>query len=217
MFHDAMFLRKARAGGASIPVRVGVGSWGEGTASSGISAAKPAGVVNGDFLITVVWSNSTTAVVTAPGGWTKVFGDLGGGQLPGLEVYTKTAGGSEPASYAWSASGGTLFACVLAYRGGANAVDVVGNYTTNSSSTVSTASGFTAINSGVLIGLFMMRAVGRTVSSAPSGMTQITLATTFASRAIYDMTPSAAGSVATRTLTWSGATNYVGGLALQIR
>ncbi len=73
-----------------------------------VTINKPAGVVENDVLIAAVGFRPSSASITPPSGWTlvrRVDNNGGAGAQSSLAVYRKLAGASEPASYAWDASG----------------------------------------------------------------------------------------------------------------
>ncbi len=77
------------------------------TASDALSQAvnKPTGVVAGDVLIALVTHHTSNSDITSgPSGWTKVDDFTTPGLLK-TQVWVKVAGGSEPASYTWTAAG----------------------------------------------------------------------------------------------------------------
>jgi len=63
----------------------------------------PAGVIDGDVMLTVVVWRSNSATLTAPGGWTEVLTDPHSGGALTLSIWRRVAS-SEPASYTWSIS-----------------------------------------------------------------------------------------------------------------
>lgn len=74
-----------------------------------ITFTKPAGVVSGDFLITFIDAFVGGGTFTAPAGWStpeNVVFDAGNDDH--AYCFTLVAGGSEPASYAWTQAGGVL-------------------------------------------------------------------------------------------------------------
>jgi hypothetical protein len=63
----------------------------------------PAGVVANDVMVASVGVSPSTATITAPAGWTVVRRiDNATATSNSLVVYSKVAGGSEPASYTWT-------------------------------------------------------------------------------------------------------------------
>ena len=82
---------------------------GDAAADGGAIVDRPAGVDNGDLLITAIAFNDHSAglTVTPPSGWTArgiLRSSTGGTQT--IALYTKVAGASEPGSYTFSVSGG---------------------------------------------------------------------------------------------------------------
>lgn len=67
------------------------------TAGTPITVTKPSGTVSGDGLVAFVLNFNPGSAITPPSGWT-----LKQGTSTTDAIYEKTAGGSEPASYAWT-------------------------------------------------------------------------------------------------------------------
>lgn len=106
------------------------------TDANGVTINAPASIASGDFLVAVLSGPYTGSVVwTAPSGWTLAASDHHSSVSLESRVYTKTAGGSEPSSYAWTTTlgAGSYAGVITAFRGttglntvtGANPVDVV--------------------------------------------------------------------------------------------
>jgi hypothetical protein len=100
-----------------------------GTAAGSVSTGtfvinKPSGVQSGDFMIASAAIYGSSAVVTAPTGWTVIDQANDGLNDAHLAILTRTAGASDPASwsgtftYSSYTSGGSSLNCV-AYRGAA--------------------------------------------------------------------------------------------------
>ena len=69
-----------------------------------VSAAKPAGTINGDVMIAAVaWVGGSSKVVTPPPGW-KEFRRINNGTALGVSLYMKPAGSAEGGSYQWAFS-----------------------------------------------------------------------------------------------------------------
>ena len=207
MFSDGMLLG---VGGDSPLTYVEASAVAAGTAGATIS--KPASTALGDTMVAVVWVTSALAI-TPPAGWTLIGGGDWSNNI-GVGIYLKPAGGSEPSNYAFTSSAGTVAGQILLLRDGTGDLDAAGAYTF-ASSTVSTAAAFTAGHAGILIGAFAIRVASRTVSTPPSGMTQVGFYnTTSVSFGTYIIAPSAGGSIPSKTLTWSGTLSSNGGIAL---
>lgn len=186
------------------------------TPSSGttVTIAKPAGTASGDVLVAlIVASTSSTApTITPPSGWVAV-GTFANGPSKTAGVWTRAAGGSEPANYAWTSS--------VAMN---QAAGVVLRYAPQSPTQSPGAVDATAMGSGVaspgvapsvsatgdndtLISLFTANV---TAGSGVSGMTQraaiapVGSVTAYA----YDELLTAAGATGTRT--WTGSTQGFG-------
>lgn len=92
--------------------------------ASTLTINKPTGTIEGDLLVSIVFSGANTTW-TGDTGWTEVA-DLGAN--PSQRVAYKTAGASEPSSYTFTAAnGGPVGGTILTYRYAA--YDVVGAFT----------------------------------------------------------------------------------------
>ncbi len=85
--------------GTAIAYRSAASANSGGAAATSIVITKPSGVVSGDVMLAAVSFQTGNNTVTPPSGWTLVR-HIGDGF--GMDVYRKTAGGSEPANYTWS-------------------------------------------------------------------------------------------------------------------
>jgi hypothetical protein len=66
--------------------------------TTSITIDKPAGTAEGDFLVMLISSDDDVTVHTTPTGWDTLFSaKVAGSQV--ADIYTKTAGASEPSSY----------------------------------------------------------------------------------------------------------------------
>lgn len=184
--------------------------------STTIAINKPAGVAIGDVLWAMIWTANSTSVSSLPTGWTVVASDFSGTHRYAL--CRKDVDGSEAASFSFLFAGsGNKHGSILCYRGGLGLLNVAGAKTEATAATIATAASLAATKAGVLLGFFVLSASGRTVTLAPSGMTQRTLQSGASmSSAGYDLTPSPAGSTPSKTLTWSGTGATVAGLQVQI-
>lgn len=103
---------------------VGQGTaWGTNGTYSGYTINKPAGVVTGDLMVATIGFVGKNATIGVPSGWTLRSQSTADNTSAGpytLAVIYKIAGGSEPASYTASITGGTLYRTIvtqcLAYR-----------------------------------------------------------------------------------------------------
>ncbi|HEX9833054.1 MAG TPA: DUF6701 domain-containing protein, partial [Mycobacterium sp.] len=72
----------------------------------GLIIPKPTGTVSGDFMVAAIGVRDDSVTITPPSGWTLVRRmNQGSGSDNSLAIYTKAAGGSEPATYTWNISG----------------------------------------------------------------------------------------------------------------
>lgn len=118
---------------------------------------KPTGTAQNDLLLAVVMiQNASSYVIDAvPSGWTEQgkYTD----STDKYYLYSKLAGGSEPANYTWETSGTGKFRIVIgAYRGGfdtADPIDAVSNtsYRTNNSNVIAAGMSVTAAASTLVM------------------------------------------------------------------
>lgn len=180
------------------------------------SINKPTGTTEGDFMIALVFKyNGTTGT---PSGWTEIAKTTTGTIRYGL--YLKVAGASEPSSYTFPLlDTGFYAASILTYRGGLGEVTDIGAPTQNSSSSSISAASMSTASKGVLMAAFAGFFSGNpSVSSGPSGMTQRSARNvTDARTAIYELSPSPAGSTGSKSLSWTGVSGNNLGIQLKIR
>lgn len=86
-----------------------------GTAGTSVTVAKPAGTVDGDFLVAFVSRNSST-IPSAPSGWKTLGSQLGNSSSMILGCWYKVAAG-EPASWTWTVLSSINWGWVGAYTG----------------------------------------------------------------------------------------------------
>lgn len=170
----------------------------------------PSGIQNGDLLVAVIFSDVTGPdTVTVPAGWSLNYftsvGDV-------LGVATKTAA-SESGNYTFTFSSSvTNTIGILVYRN-ATRVNTIG--VSRVSSTIATAPSITPTYAGVLCAVFTTEN-SSTISSAPALTQRLTQLSVVPSMAIYEQSPQAASATSSYALTWSGASNNVVGMQLQI-
>jgi hypothetical protein len=145
-----------------------------GMVGTSLTLNKPAGAVVNDLLLAQVTIRSASITITPPAGWTLVRRDdtgSGSNQL-GQAVYYRFAGGSEPASYAWTfsgsidASGGIVS---LAGVSPTSPIDVSGGLGGSGTSVTAPSVTTTASNDG-LVAFF--GSGSSTAFTPPTGMTE---------------------------------------------
>lgn len=85
--------------------------------ASGLTQNKPAGVAQGDVLVSAVYASCTRGTLAAPAGWTRIGRgtlDFGGATIGEADAWWKVAGASEPSTYAWTGSAVTDCGVVMA-------------------------------------------------------------------------------------------------------
>lgn len=151
---------------------------GSGTA---ITVTKPTGLASGDRLIVIVNHNNETLTVSDNNGatpTTKENGEMGGGVGTGaFTVFYRNAGGSEPASYAFTMSGSDRWAVVgFGLRGQAASIwDVTPAFGQQESSSAPTCPACVTIASGAwaFACAGIDNAAGGTFNAAPAGWTLV--------------------------------------------
>ena len=92
-----------------------------------ITVDKPSGVVDGDLMLTFLWSpDDGTNSVTTLSGWTLIGsqGDVSSANMM-INAFFKVAGGSEPADYTWTQANTVRFGAVCVKLTGADTADVL--------------------------------------------------------------------------------------------
>lgn len=178
-------------------------------ATTSITVTKPTGTADADHMVGIAWSRNAASLSSGFSGWTQRILDTATAGV--FALYTKIAA-SEGADYTitFDASG-DIQAAILAYRGGAGAVDVVGT-PGGSASNVNpiTAPGLTATRSGILIAAFPYLNGSRVISVAASGMTERVnnRVSSEGCALVYDQII-AAGATGDKSVTLNGTTQYM--------
>ncbi len=139
-----------------------------------ITITKPSGTASGDVLIAGISFETGTdeTSITVPSGWTLVR-RVNNSNNEGLAVYRKVAGGSEPASYAWTfAQSRSLSGGIMAFTGVDNTtpIDVENGQATAQNTTHATPSLTTTQANTVLVTHF---AIPQSATwTPPTGMTE---------------------------------------------
>lgn len=90
------------------------------TDANTVTVTKPSGVVQGDAMFAIGSGFQTAATtMTPPSGWTAATVEVDSGTGLTCQIFTKTAGGSEPANYTWNwaASSGAVSVIIIACSG----------------------------------------------------------------------------------------------------
>ena len=155
----------------------------------GLTINVPAGTTTGDVMIASVAVLPSAVTITPPSGWTSLNRvDQTAGNDSTQEIFYRVAGGSEPASYTWTFSGGIGGAAggILSYSGvdTTSPIDVYGGNPTPSG-TSHTASGvITTVDNAMLVSVHSYSSAE--TWTPPAGMTEEVDAATLT-------TPNAAG------------------------
>lgn len=180
-----------------------------------VTLSKPTGTASGDMLVAAVFTRSDITI-TPPTGFTQRM--LNTHADGSFGIYTKMAGGSEPASYDFDLDAYERFTAIMLAYQNAPALDVAGTDTIDKENTTTIiADSITSTGLGTLIGFFAVRSGGESVSSGPSGMT-LRAATAGADLTMwaYDLQPSAAGATGSKTLTIGNIQDDKYGVLLQL-
>lgn len=188
-----------------------------------LAVAMPSGVQAGDQLLAVVavvtGANTDAPISTIPSGWSRIGGKYDAGPAQGIRVdlFQRTATGSDAATYTWgaAAASGRTKASILAYRG-ANPIlsaELVTASLGGGSGTAVTArpTGSLALSGSQtnrrLIAVFADRVVGQTWSAVPD-VTRVLDTSGNADYVIADTNGSvAAGASYSKTATTTTSTN----------
>lgn len=136
-----------------------------GATSTSLVINKPTNTQSGDLMIAFMSSDSTATTWTGDTGWTEVADQ---NAAPNLRVAYKVAGGSEPASYTFTAAASRVLAgSILTYRGAS--YDAIGAIASGASPI--TATGPTAASNYCKLLGFATRGAASITVTAPSSMT----------------------------------------------
>jgi len=187
---------------------------GNATGSSGtaISITKPTGVTSGDVVIAFVYANNpATSIVDNNGA--NSFTTIGSlrnetGVFVGLVAY-RVAGGSEPASYAWTSNSSGAWGVVIATYTGVNTTtveDTTSTYNFNvDPSSVSDCDSLTTATDGAFS--LVMGTVDSSTSALSAGpgngYTQRVINTANRDLIIFDKEIAPAGATGNQTITWT--------------
>ena len=132
----------AAAGSATLPTVTGTFIDSDSTAATTQVLTAPTHN-EGDLLVAVIMNRVTGGTLTPPSGWTLHGSYLStvafSGTSQDLQVFTKTATASEPASYTWTqASSSRICGYVAAIGGGAEIVGVTESYGNATTATIAT-------------------------------------------------------------------------------
>lgn len=159
-----------------------------------LTITKPAGTVSGDVL--VAFLNTTSSSPTAPSGWTLVTSSL-----LGDFIYLKVAGGSEPASYAWTSGSVTWSGGISCFSGVDNSTPWDVSPTINTFSTSASVTTLTA--NAMLVGGNSANAAGNI--TPPAGFTEWWESGGSSHAEMAGALQAVAGASGTKTWTNSGA------------
>lgn len=145
-----------------------------GTGSASLSASAPGSIVAGNLLLAFVYasgSNAGTRTITAPSGWTLVTSVTNGATTKLTACYSKTATGSEPASYTWSCNATATIGLTIQLLEFSPCVTDGSIVTATATSAAFTTTTFTCGDAadGLVFGVFP--AGNQTASVTPTGST----------------------------------------------
>ncbi len=180
-----------------------------------LAITTPTGIETGDRLYVVLASDAgATVTAAASSGWSLV-GRYNGSDRHML-IYSRTATGSEPASYTFTFSGtGDVSAiwggAIVVYRGGQGVTDTVGTFTLSVGGGANTIGApITPTANGTLLFFGARPKNTGSLGTAPAGMTQRVLDTSQPARFVYDLSPQAAEATGQKTFVWADNEDTIG-------
>lgn len=118
--------------------------------ASSLTVSKPSGTAEDDLLW--AWTASSSDFTSGPSGWTEETSLETTQSSLRLQAWSKVAGGSEPTSYTWTASGSSRVAGIVERISGADGTTYVGQTSTNNgSSATMRASGLSSLATDSLV------------------------------------------------------------------
>lgn len=157
-----------------------------GATANSITINTPASVVQGDTLLAVIANAQTQVVnVVTPAGWTPIGGELQSGgslpSMPGINMYVKAVGASEPANHTFTLTGGStgLIAQIIAVRNNSNALVTTTLATGVSTSPDSNGFAVDTENSRAIVVAFTDNGE-QVLNSVPAGYTEVASSNTTA-------------------------------------
>lgn len=163
------------------------------TDGTSVTVTKPASLASGDVMVAVV-HGYLPASLTAPSGWQLIAGPINDSTALYSWLYTKTAGGSEPANYTWtwSGTGGTLGVSITAFSG-CSGIDNWNVEVTNTEDPVNSTNDGTAQGTALQLDVLVWRDATSNTASRTGGA---------AATEAFDFTAKDAGTI------WRGQAGY---------
>jgi len=174
--------------------------------SSNFNAPKPSDVFSGNLLL-AFYSHNQSATLTPPSGWSSLYnGSVEGGTLG---VFSLIAGSSEPDNYVFrSTDSSNQRVSIANFKFGNDAVDVFGSIAGASSGAISAPS-ISVGQAGLLLAYSSAENNPQTLTSGPSGMTELFLYQDLAPRATLYAEYVDTGTTGDKTFTWSNSGSRV--------
>lgn len=201
----SMLSRLASLGGVKPrPTFVAVGT--TNTSGSGtVTINKPTGLQVGDLMVVFLSAINNNGVTwTQLTGWTEVLDSASSG--PSQDIQWKIATSADVASSTFtftSSSGGSGYTgSIAAYRSAS--FDVVGAATRTTNGSVTASAITVSGDNSVLIGAFIQSNNGATITTAPSGMSQISYSSVAGGTLALYSQDVGAGSSGTKSIGFSG-------------
>lgn len=190
----------------------GFGGW-FGQSGNSISPNLPPGVTAGDLLVMLVTTVSSETHNT-PSGWSLVSSIANGASTgPALSIFKRTAGSSEPASYAVGVSGNNQLgqAAIIRYTGNSVDCDAFGTNSGIGSSIIGPAITPTKTPSDLLlVSTFIANTYPQSHTATPAGMAKRTDSGYYGlTSALFDQSISGTTSTSTRSTVASIAAPWV--------
>lgn len=197
-----MLSRLATLGAGVRPLPTFVSSSANRVASStSLTVTAPTGIQNGDLIVALTFSTSTTVAISPPSGFSQIFNDVAAN--PAVTLNTKVAA-SESGNYTFTSNASATFTVImLVYRNATN-INTVGAITRAASATA-TAASITPSYRGVLLAAFS-NSSSATVATSPSGMTSKVSSATVQNLApfarAYELSPQDVAATGNKSLFW---------------
>jgi hypothetical protein len=180
--------------------------------SSTVTIPAPAGIIAGNLLVAVVfYATNGTSAMTAPSGFVsqgRSLTDISHINAGVAEVFTKTATGSEPATYAFTAPSAYTAGTVMQYSG-TTGVDGAATYTSTTTLGTPWTAPSTTPGAGNTADMWLvLLGTGPTTSTTPSGFTSRVATATGTAQDVFVWEQLLASSAATGTASGTlGAAN----------
>lgn len=196
-----------------LPVFVGSATAQQSVAAAALSINRPAGTIEGDFMVAIVSAAAGADTWTGDTGWSEVCDQAA---IPTLRIAYKIAGASEPTSYTFTSTGSTQLksGCIITYRYGA--YDTIAGSFASATNPLVLPSISASLSQSLLLAVGVRAASGVTLGT-PAGMTaRVTDSDANAPSYIVCDQRVPKGPAGTRSMS-TGSTTNVAGIMLAIK